>query len=148
MPTIDIGIDYEELKRLTAQQAVPNGKYPFTLKSMEPTQTSKGRPMFKCQLGIKDENGGDHTLFYNALLPYMYNGQMDVTGCFTLVGLCGALGKPWTGGTIVTEDYVGRSGIADVVQKPKQVKDPSDPNKYIPDPEAPPVNEVKGFVTE
>lgn len=143
MPVIDLGVNFEDVKDLDVFEPLPEGTYEFIVGSVESKTAASGRPMLKWTLNINYE-GKEHRLFMNTVLPWFHNGEMDAGGVFMLVGLTKALGRPWTGQQMVTEDYIGLPGVAEVVQKPKQVKQID--GSYADDPNAVPVNDIKKFI--
>uniref|UniRef100_A0A6M3IH42 DUF669 domain-containing protein n=1 Tax=viral metagenome TaxID=1070528 RepID=A0A6M3IH42_9ZZZZ len=148
MPTIDLGVNFEDVKDSDLFPVVPNGTYPFLVKSVEAVNAQNGRPMLKWKIEIIDPTDGKAVnLFINAVLPWTPPGESEltVTGLQTLVGICKATGVPWTGKDLNTEDYVGRNGTgAKVVQKLKQEKNSA--GEYVDNTDGVMVNEVKGFV--
>ena len=144
MPTIDLGVDFEDVKNEDQFEPLPNATYDFTVASCEPKTALSGRPMIKWTFDIIYE-GRARKLFHNTVLPWTKDGELDVSGIGMLVAVCKALGRPWSGGQITTEDYLGLAGACEVYQKPKQVKDVT--GQYVDDPEGGVVNDIKKFVT-
>ena len=69
---------------------------------------------------------------------------MDLGGVGMLVGITKALGKPWTGQALDTDDYLSKTGTCVVVQKPKQIQQMD--GTYANDPGGAVVNDIKNFV--
>jgi hypothetical protein len=146
MPTIEIGVDFSEMKDLDKFAIVPAGTYEFTVRDIKSKNSKAGRPMLTWSIQVTDPVSNSPTsVLYNTVLPWMKDGQWDVSGCGMLVQVCKALGLPWTGRSLDTEAYVGRNGNVDIIQKPRQVLNP-DTGKYENDPSGDVVNDVKGFV--
>jgi len=143
MPTINLGVDFSDVKDSDVFEPLPNATYDFTVYSVEEKTAASSRPMLKWVLTIIHE-GKERKLFYNTVLPWMKDGEWDLSGMGMLVGLTKALGKPWTGTQLSTEDYLGLAGRADVHQKPKQIKQ-SD-GSYADDPSGGAVNDIRKFV--
>ena len=143
MPTIDLGVDYTDVKDEDTFSPLPNGTFEFTVLAVEPKQSQKGRPMIKWTFLVNYE-AKDYRLFYHTVLPWEVNGQWEVGGVGMLVSVCKALGMPWTGKSINTEDYLGNSGTFEVIQKPKQSKQPD--GSYADDPNGGVVNDIGKFV--
>ena len=143
MPTIDLGVDYTDVKDEDTFSPIPNGTYEFTVLAVEPKQSQKGRPMIKWTFLVNYE-AKDYRLFYHTVLPWEVNGQWEVGGVGMLVSVCKALGQPWMGRGLNTEDYLGVAGSCEVIQKPKQVK--GSDSVYADDPGGQVVNDIAKFV--
>jgi hypothetical protein len=145
MPEIDLGVDYTDVQDEDKFEAAPPGTYQFTVKGVEPKTASTGRPMLKWTLGFNHE-GKEYKLFNNTVLPWNNpaTGELDVGGVGMLVAQCKAVGLPWTGNKFKTEDYIGRGGTVEVVQKIRQVREAS--GSYVDDPNGDVVNDVGKFV--
>jgi len=145
MPTIDLAVDFDDVKDEDVFKPLPPGTYEFTVQSVESTTSKKGRPMLKWTYAIVHEKK-EHKLSYYTVLPWMVDGQVDTSGVGMLVSATKATGIPWTGQSLITEDYLGATGSMEVVQKPRQVLDPES-DKYIDDPDSEiPVNDIKKFI--
>jgi len=144
MPVIDLNVDFEDVQDEDAFKPLPEGTYDFTVQSVEQATSKKGRPMLKWTYSIVHDKK-EHKLSYYTVLPWMVDGQVDTGGVGMLVGATKAVGIPWTGQQLVTEDYLGAKGSMIVSQKPKQVKGPD--GTYVDDPDSDTmVNDIKGFV--
>ena len=143
MPVIDLGVDYSDVQDMDVFEPLPNGTYDFIVKSVEEKTAASGRPMLKWVFAVNHE-GKDYQLFYNTVLPWYHDGELDMGGVAMLVGTTKALGKPWTGQQLNTEDYIGAAGAAEVYQKPKQVKQAD--GSYADDPSGQAVNDIRKFV--
>jgi hypothetical protein len=143
-PVIDLGVDFSDVQYLDVFEPFPNGTYEYEVTSLE-NQTSKaGRPMLKWVLRFEHEGRANNISFYT-VLPWMKDGQMDLSGCFQLVGITKNLKKPWLGQSLATEDYIGLTGKAELVQKPGRSQDTST-GEYVDDPNKPAQNDIKKFV--
>lgn len=151
MPTVDLGVDFEDVKDSDQIQPMPAGVYEFQVESVEPKTASTGRPMLKWTLSIiNNEEFKGRKLFNNTVLPWTnpQTGEKDIN-VFGLVAQCKAVGVPWTGMSLNTEDYVGRPGQVEVVQKKKQTKQinpDTGQEEWMDDDDAPPVNDIKKFI--
>ena len=154
-PTIDLNVDYNDVKDSDKFPVVPGGTYAFVVKDIETTQAGSGRPMLNWQLTVTDpDTNKPINVFHRTVLPWIPPGQtsLDVGGVFMLVGACKGVGLPWEGGKITTENYIGRGGQVKLKQVTKNVKNDGDiaPDKpigeYVPDPEGEQVNEVEKFI--
>uniref|UniRef100_A0A6M3IPT2 DUF669 domain-containing protein n=1 Tax=viral metagenome TaxID=1070528 RepID=A0A6M3IPT2_9ZZZZ len=146
MPTIDLAVNFEDVKNEDIIEAVPNGTYDFVVSNITKTVSkSSGRDMLKWELDIPYD-GKTRKLFYNTVLPFINpeTNELDVSGVGMLVAVCKGVNQPWTGGQLNTEDYLGRGGRVEVIQKPKQTRGPD--GEYQDDLTAPPVNAIKHFV--
>jgi len=143
MVEIDLRIDFSDVENEDSFEPIPVGTYDFIVKSAESVIAKSGRPMIKWQLGIAHD-GAERTIFYNSVLPHVVDGQMITSGVGMLVSVCKAVGQPWTGSSLNTEDYIGRAGRAEIIQKPKQVQ--NNEGDWVDDTSVPPVNDVKKFV--
>ena len=145
MPEIDLGVNYEDVKDEDKFEAAPGGVYQFIVASIEPKTSGKGRPMLKWTLEFQYE-GKTRKLFNNTVLPWINpeSGELDAGGVGMLVAQCKGVGLPWTGQKFMTEEYIGRGGSAEVVQKPRQIK--AGTGNYVDDPNGEVVNDVKKFI--
>ena len=144
MPVIDLNVDFTDVQDEDVFTPLPPGTYSFTVQSVEATTSKKGRPMLKWTYAIVHE-AKEYKLSYYTVLPWMVDGQVDTGGVGMLVSATKAVGIPWTGQQLVTEDYLGAEGTMEVIQKNKQVPGPD--GKYIDDPESDTkVNDIKRFV--
>ena len=145
-PTIDLGVSYDDIKALDEFVVVPNGTYPFTVKALTEKKSAAGRPMINWQLEVIDPaTTRPVSVFYNTVLPWMENGEMNVKGCGMLVSVSKAVGLPWTGQSLNTEDYIGRSGQV-VLKITKMQKKNAATGVYEDDPDGKERNEVEKFV--
>lgn len=145
MPTINLGVDYDDIKALDEWIVVPGGTYQFTVRDISEKKTKAGRPMLVWRLEIMDPaTQRPVSIFYNTVLPWMENGEMNVKGCGMLVSASKATGLPWTGQTLDTEAYVGRMGSA-VIKVSRAQKD-NGLGVYVDDPEGRERNEVEKFI--
>lgn len=117
---IEIGLDF-----MAAEQEVTESRKPaeigdYTLQVIEirasasgPTSKVPGRPMLGWELAIIGHptyNG--KRVFYNTMLPYAdpNNGnKLNTSGISFLVDITKALGQPWQGGKLRTEEYIGKT---------------------------------------
>lgn len=145
MPVIDLNVDFSDVQDEDVFQPLPPGTYSFRVQAIEQATSKAGRPMLKWTYAIVHE-GKEHKLSYYTVLPWMVDGKIETGGVGMLVSATKAVGIPWTGQQLVTEDYLGAEGTMEVVQKPKQVKDP-ETGKYVDDPDSDlKVNDIKKFV--
>lgn len=84
------------------------------------------------------------SIFHTTVLPWMENGELSVKGCGMLVSIAKAVGLPWTGKDLNTEDYIGRSG--NVVLKISKAQKADSTGNYVDDPDGKLRNEVEKFV--
>jgi len=146
MPVINLAVNYDDIKDLDEFVVVPGGTYQFTVKNVTEKNSQAGRPMLNWQLEVIDPaTARPVTVFHTTVLPWMHNGEMDVKGCGMLVSVAKAVGMPWTGQSLATEDYIGRSGSVMLKVTKIQRKDPAT-NAYVDDPEGKERNEVEKFI--
>lgn len=148
MPEIDLGVDFSDVKDEDKYPVVPNGTYPFIVKGVESVRSQNtNRPMLKWKLEITDpQTQRPLVITHNTVLPWTPPGgtELVTSGVGMLVQICKAIGKPWTGKTIQTEEYLGQTGRVMIVQAVRNIKDPAT-GQYIPDPDGDVRNEVSGF---
>jgi len=148
MPVVDLHVNYEDVQDMDKFPVVPNGVYDFVIKALEPKSSkAKGRPMFLWTFTITDPETGQPTnILNNTVLPWIPPGEneVDASAVGMLVQTCKSVGMPWTGGKIATEDYVGRGGRFELIQKPKQIEDGE--GNWVNDPSGEKVNQVKKFI--
>lgn len=143
MPTIDLSVDFEDVKDADVFKPLPEGTYEFTVKDIEAKDSRAGRPMLVWNLEFTHK-GKPYSLRYYSVLPWDKDGEVVTIGLGNLVSMCKAVGIPWTGGSLTTEDYLSATGMAQIVQKTKQELNP-DTGEYedTQDPDALPVNDIK-----
>lgn len=149
MPTINLGVNYDDIKDLDKFPVLPNGNYECTIKSVQLTNSKKGRPMLKCMLEFIDPSNNQpfQTGFY-AVMPWIRPGETetDISGLGNLVGLLKVTGtegfKP--GSDIDIDSWVGTRTVAKVVQVPGRTQDEN--GEWVNDLNADPTNDIKGFV--
>ena len=154
MTTIDLGVNFEDVKDADKFPVLPNGTYQFTvakidLKASGPASKIPGRPMLVWTLTFTHpESGQKVNIFHNSVLPWLPPGQseLDISGVGMLVGVCKAVGLPWAGAQIDPTAYLGRSGHAVVSQRTKQIKDPAGTGLYVDDPNGAKNNNIDSFV--
>lgn len=152
--TIDLGVNFEDVKDMDKFPVLPVGTYPFTVTKIDSKQTgagskTPGRPMLMWTLNFNHpETGQKVPLTYHTVLPWLPPGQseLDVSGVGMLVSMCKGLGLPWAGTTIDPQAYLGRSGTAAISQKKRQMKDPAS-GAWVDDPNGAPVNNVDNIIS-
>ena len=145
MPTINLGVNYDDVKDMDEFLVVPGGTYQYTVKSITEKTSQAGRPMLNWQLEVIDPvTTRPVTVFHTTVLPWMENGEMNVKGCGMLVAATKAVGLPWTGQSLNTEDYIGRSGS--VALKVTKMQKKNAEGKYEDDPDGKERNEVEKFI--
>lgn len=146
MPTIDLGVNYEDVQDLDKYPVVPGGTYTFIIKKAENMVTKSNRPKIFWALEITDpDTGHPVSIPHNTVLPWIKDGQQDVSGVGMLVQVCKAVGLPWAGGKINTDDYIGRGGKVEVKQVRARMQDPTT-GEWTDDPSGELQNMVKKFV--
>jgi len=152
MPVVDLGVNYDDIKHMDEFPTVPDGAYDFTVKEVTETQSQGGRPMLKWKIStLHPDTGQDVNIFHNTVLPWIPPGEteMSVSGCGMLVAIAKAVGLPWTGGSLNTEDYVGRTGNVNLRLKTRQIDsgqtDANGKKVYIDDPSGKETNEIVSF---
>ena len=153
MPTINLGVSYEDIKDLDKFPVLPAGSHPFTIRSVSliktgPSSKTPGRPMLKAMLEFVDPaTGSPFQMSYNAILPWVPPGEteLDISGIGNFSGLLKVAGITWEGEDfeLNTDEFVGVAGVAKIVQRPGRTRDES--GQWVDDPNADPVNEIKGF---
>lgn len=125
MPIIDMAsVPQEEVEKMDDFELLDSGTYEFQVRGIDSTQTGEasktpGRPMLKWELEIVNhpEYQG-RRVFYNTVLPWVNQGQLDTSGCGLLVAVTKGVGKPWTGAAINTDEYLGLTGQVVIGQAP------------------------------
>ena len=129
MPIIDMAVDFDDIKDLDAYPVLPTATYDVQVVSIESDVTGEnsktpGRP--KLVWSFRVINNPDHPNHrlsnHNTVLPFRDESkppgeELVTSGCGFLVSLCKALGKPWTGRQITTEEYIGLTCKAIVVEE-------------------------------
>jgi len=150
MPTIDLNVNFDDVKDEDRPKPIPPGTYPFTILSwekLESGETSKnpGRPYLVWQLAVEVESGKTRRQRFMTMLPWPdpVTGEVIITGVGNLVGLCKAVGKPWTGSAIDPDEYVNLSGVVRIKQVPARKQ--NEAGQWVDDQDAPPTSDVAGF---
>jgi len=147
MPTINLGVDFSDVENEDTFPVLPNGTYPFKTTKVEGANSKSsdppGRPMIKWTFTTV-QDGIDFNNFHYTVLPWEVDGEWIASGVGMLVTVCKALGKPWTGKNLVTEDYLGVSGTYVLEQALRQKQAPD--GSWVDDPNGAPVNVIKSFV--
>jgi len=147
MPIVDLNVDFSQVQDEDKYPVVPNGEYDFTIVACDHATTQAGRPQIKWRLEVMDPDTNKPVkIGYNTVLPWVTpEGKQDAGGVGLLVSLCKAVGLPWTGTQLDTDDYIGRIGRAVVVQKPGRVQ--NEEGKWVNDDDpSNKVNDIKKFV--
>lgn len=115
MPQIDLGCSTDQAQEQMErdQLKLPPGSYKMLCVACELGQTKKGRPQLTFELEVIEHSNPDFNgkkLFYYAPLP----DGTNMKGIGFLVNITKALGKPWEGTKMNTEDYLTRSCVANV----------------------------------
>ena len=121
MPVINTGCSVEEAEQqseadLAKSQPLPNGSYKVLCQNIEQTVSSKGRPQLKWTLETVEAPEASHngrTLMHWVPLPHEGNNS----GVGFLLDITKAFGKVFEP-NFNTEDYQGRTAIANVTQQP------------------------------
>lgn len=144
MPEIDLGIEFEDVKDEDKFDPMPAAAFEFQILAQESRETGAGRPTINWTLGVINHSEYvGRQVFYNTPLPWDKDGQRDISGIGFLVALAKAVGREWSGGKIVPEEYVGLVGEVIWKQKPKQELNP-ETGKYENTDEI--INVVRKFV--
>ena len=124
MPVIDMNVPADVVSKLDTFELLESGTYEFQIRNIEQKQTgqesnSPGRPMLTWELEIIGHpQYQGRRVFYNTVLPWVNQGQLDTSGCGLLVAITKGVRKPWTGSAINTEDYLGLTGPVVIGQAP------------------------------
>ena len=116
MPDIEIGLDFlaAEHEVEESRKPLPEADYQFRVDSVEAkVGNTSGRPYLNWTLVvINHPEFSNKKVFYSTPLPWVnpQTGKLEATGLNFLVDLCKAVGKPWTGGKLTTELYIGAMG--------------------------------------
>ena len=121
MPLIEVGVDFNAAEEATKIQPLPEGDYEFQIESAEIVQCGEnsktpGRPMVKWTLrtiNADDPQHNNRPLFYNTPLPWTnpQTGEFDDSALGFLVALTKAVGRPWNGTSLNTDEYIGLTGL-------------------------------------
>ena len=125
MSPIELGIDFDELEKISRPKPIPNGEYEFIVDARaDESTTSEGRPMWIFYLKVMNRPDiGDRSVRYPCLLPWRNpaTGQMDYTNCFALVDLINGTQMIIQGKQIPDKEaFFGRTGVMNVTQKPRK----------------------------
>ena len=111
-----------------AEKAVGNGSftplpvndYILMIDSIEQRVSRSGRPglNIKCSV-INDPKYTGRIVFYSCPLPWINNGEIDASGGGFLISLFKGIGMEWKGTEFDTDDLIGQSFKAHVIQKPR-----------------------------
>lgn len=115
MPFVEVGLDFESAEKISGP--IPEGDYDVqvtsvTLGETGPNSKVPGSPMLKWEFEVinsSNVNLNGRKLFLNMPIP-----RGDGKGLNFLVATCKALGRPWSGQGLNTDDYLGRTCKAKV----------------------------------
>lgn len=114
MPELDIGCDFDAAEKLSG--AIPEGDYKVQVSEVKLGETGAnskipGTPKIDWEFTVIE-----HQEFAGRKLFMTTPVSPDGKGLNYLVALTKALGKPWSGKSLNTENYVGLSCRARVIQ--------------------------------
>ena len=125
MPPIDLGLTYDEAMQIAKPAPIPDGRYEFTVESINDTPTNAGRPRWSWRLSILNRPDlGNRKLFYSTPLTWVNpaTGERDTSGLNFLISMLEGLGRPWTGKALPDkETFYGATGILAYSQKPNKI---------------------------
>lgn len=115
MPIVEIGCTVEEANVQSERDKITliPGSYKLMCMEIEAGESSKGRPQLKFTFNVADHPNADFNgkkLMYWCSLPHAGSSA----GIGFLLDVTTALGKPWQGASLVTEDYIGMFCTANV----------------------------------
>ena len=117
------GLDFAAAEKEVeeSRKPLPESDYQFRIDSVEHKigQTS-GRPYLNwTMVVINHSEYSNKKFFYSTPLPWVnpQTQKLESTGLNFLVDLCKATGKPWSGGGLQTERYIGAVGNARLIIK-------------------------------
>ena len=116
MPIIEVGETFSKGEEVSEKQRFKLPEEPFDLMCTvcQATTSSKGNPQVEFTLGTQGHTNPDFNgkkLMYWAPLPHDGNNR----GIGFLVDITKALGKPWDGSSLNTEDYPTRTCRANII---------------------------------
>ena len=122
MAKIELGMDFNTADNAVKEErkSVPTGTYRSRCFKCELTQTgpkskSPGRPMLVFHMELVNAGEFDGKEFrYWAVLPH---GDVQ-TGLGNLIAATTALGKPWEGSSIDTDDYLMKEAEINLMEEP------------------------------
>jgi len=122
MPIVDLKTSFDDAKEESDKlmQPLPAGPYEVLCNACTLEQYKSGRPCVKFEFSVVGNanpvlNG--KKIFHSCPLPH--NGTNSGLGF--LVDVTKALGSPWAGSSINTDDYPGRTATANIIQEPDKV---------------------------
>ena len=115
MPTVELGSDFsvaeEESKK--AREKLPADAYDLMCTACEVVESKKGTPQLRFSFEVQNNANPDFNgKKISHWCPLPHEGQAYLG---FLVDVINALGKPWQGASLDTEDYPTRSCIANIV---------------------------------
>ena len=124
MAKVELGMDFNSAQGAVDEERkqVPTGTYRGRCFKCELTQTgpkskSPGRPMLVFHMELVNAGEFDGKEFrYWAVLPH---GDTQ-TGLGNLIAATNALGKPWEGSSIDTDDYLSKEAEINLVNEPTE----------------------------
>ena len=116
MPTVKIGTAFAEGEEISEKQRLklPDDAYVIMCTECVSTTSSKGNPQLQFTFETQNNPNPDYNgkkLMYWAPLPHDGNNK----GIGFLVDVTRALGKPWEGDSLNTEDYPTRTCTVNVI---------------------------------
>lgn len=129
---IDIGLDFNAAEAAVEEQRRAAPEADYTLQVVDVVYghgKASGRPKLNWQFKIvNDVQFSEKRVFYNTSLPWTNKntGQYEDSGVSFLVDVCKALGRPWQGGKLDTNHYLGLTCRAHVIQEVQEGRDRPD----------------------
>ena len=131
------GLDFAAAEREVeeSRKPLPESDYQFRIDSVEhKIGQASGRPYLNwTMVVINHSEYSNKKFFYSTPLPWVnpQTQKLESTGLNFLVDLCKAVGKPWSGGKLLTEMYIGAIGSAKIGIKLDQNGRPQNEVKAI-----------------
>lgn len=116
MPLLDLGVSYNEAKVEGDKQKLrlTIGQYKLMCKEVALKKSSKDTPQAEWSFDVVDNVNPDFNgKQLKTWTPLPVNGNLKGIGF--LVDVTAALGKPWTGDKLNTDDYITKTCLANII---------------------------------
>jgi len=125
MAPLELGIEFDELEKMSRPPLIPDGTYEFVVDSRaEDSATGEGRPMWVFYLKIVNRPDiGERSIRYSCLLPWIdpIKQQWDYSATFAIVDLINGTNMVIQGKQLPDKEaFFGRTGVMKVGHKQRK----------------------------
>ncbi len=115
----EMGISYNQAEEENTFTILPEAVHEVMVKDIKLTHASSGRPMLEWLFEvINNPEFKSRKIYERTVLPWHDGTEFITSGLFRITNLTAALGMPWEGEKLYTEDYMGKTCAIKVIHKP------------------------------